>query len=67
VHGQADRIPALAAYDSPAEELDIVVTARGHELVERLLEGPHRRCNGAGHGAAQRPGAIDPRTQGQTL
>ena len=42
VQREPDRIPAVAARDRPAEQLDVVVAAAEHELVERLLDAPTR-------------------------
>jgi hypothetical protein len=55
------RIPVLAAHHSTAEQLDVVILAAEHELVERLLERPNGRRDRAADGPPQRAGAIDAR------
>ena len=60
-------VPAVAARDRLAEQLDVVVAAAEDELVERLLERPHGRRDRAADGAPQRAGAVDPRAQGLQL
>ena len=50
-----------------AEQLDVVVAAPEHQLVERLLEAPGRRGERAGEGSFERPGGDGAVAQGGQL
>ena len=59
VEGEAERIPAFAAGDCLAEQLDVVAAAAEHELVDWLLQRPDSRRDCAADGASERAGRID--------
>lgn len=67
VEREAGGIPAVAARDRLAEQLDVIEAAPEGELVERLLDRPDGRGDGATDGSSQRAGAIDRQAQPQQL